>query len=646
MEKKQKAPSTWALYRSYNKEYKRHASQYRMAVMLLNFVLGAVLLGVCKWIAGQTMKHAGIPYIAHSTIYIMVRHPLAMLILLLDLGLFALVMYFQFLLTIAAVNRIKKETFSLGSAIADAADCIRRTGIQTIPFILIYVIIVMPFSAVVFTSQAFNKIVIPTFILDYIESKLYLAIPTLLVLLVILYFALRWIYALPLLVTRRNLSMHEAFQQSKQMTKGRKIRILWQLSWITVFTGIMIEIAGLCLYFVQKTIDTVATKWVQLIACSVIATIIDLTMIYFTIRLMVIMTLAITPEEICENTGVGNTRESTGHEETREGGAKEEPNASTSDKGMGTSALERHLGWITKIYPVVSKIAFLVYVIGLLAANSLFCYIYSVYSPLVISHRGVDGANGVQNTIAAMEATIASSHPDYVEMDIHETKDGEFIVYHDENLKALCGIDARPHDLTLAELTQITARENGFTATLDSFDDYLAAANAQDQKLLIEIKTTKYDSPDMVQRFVDQYGKDIIEHGHRIHSMDLSVVEELAGTDRLLEPVEPTTADGETLYVGCIVPYIMFYPETRAQAYTAETTTIDEKVIAQASEHQQEIYAWTVNDRDTADKMITLGVSGIITDYPSMVREETQLLGKSGFARLIYAKLIQYEETH
>ena len=41
--------------------------------------------------------------------------------------------------------------------------------------------------------------------------------------------------------------------------------------------------------------------------------------------------------------------------------------------------------------------------------------------PLTISHRGVDEENGVQNTIPALEAT-AKAKPDYVEMDIQETK--------------------------------------------------------------------------------------------------------------------------------------------------------------------------------------------------------------------------------
>ncbi|PEF14871.1 glycerophosphodiester phosphodiesterase, partial [Bacillus cereus] len=85
--------------------------------------------------------------------------------------------------------------------------------------------------------------------------------------------------------------------------------------------------------------------------------------------------------------------------------------------------------------------------------------------PLTISHRGVDEENGVQNTIPAMQAT-AKSKPDYVEIDIQETKDHQFVVFHDSTLKDLAGIDTPPQKLTLAELTNTVVSENGKKALI------------------------------------------------------------------------------------------------------------------------------------------------------------------------------------
>ena len=54
--------------------------------------------------------------------------------------------------------------------------------------------------------------------------------------------------------------------------------------------------------------------------------------------------------------------------------------------------------------------------------------------PVTISHRGVNGNNGVQNTLDSLIETNKAK-PDYVEMDIQETKDHQFIVMHDFNLR-------------------------------------------------------------------------------------------------------------------------------------------------------------------------------------------------------------------
>jgi len=65
--------------------------------------------------------------------------------------------------------------------------------------------------------------------------------------------------------------------------------------------------------------------------------------------------------------------------------------------------------------------------------------------PLTISHRGVSQGNGVQNTVESLEKT-ALLKPDYIEMDVQETKDGQFVMMHDANLKALAGVDAKPQE--------------------------------------------------------------------------------------------------------------------------------------------------------------------------------------------------------
>ncbi|WP_321537670.1 glycerophosphodiester phosphodiesterase family protein, partial [Streptococcus suis] len=123
-----------------------------------------------------------------------------------------------------------------------------------------------------------------------------------------------------------------------------------------------------------------------------------------------------------------------------------------------------------------------------------------------------DDENGVQNTLESLELT-AQLRPDFVEMDIQETKDGQFVVMHDTNLLALTGNTGGTHDYSLQELTSMTASENGQSAPVPSFDAYLDKADQLGQKLLVEIKETKQDSPDLAKNFVKKYGKRLLAKG-------------------------------------------------------------------------------------------------------------------------------------
>ena len=197
-------------------------------------------------------------------------------------------------------------------------------------------------------------------------------------------------------------------------------------------------------------------------------------------------------------------------------------------------------------------------------------------------------------------------------MDIQETKDHQFVVMHDINLKKLTGVNKTTHDLTLAELQDLYATENGHVASVASFDDYVAFANRHQQKLLIEIKVTSADSKEMIDNFITKYQSMILEYHHKIHSLDYDVVKELK-------------EKAPKLYVSYVLPYNLVFPQTPANAYTIEETTLTSNFIQQAHQEHKGVYAWTVNSRDGMDRMIALNVNGIVTDNLKMLKEEISI---------------------
>ncbi|EFO53524.1 glycerophosphoryl diester phosphodiesterase family protein [Streptococcus infantis SK1302] len=180
-------------------------------------------------------------------------------------------------------------------------------------------------------------------------------------------------------------------------------------------------------------------------------------------------------------------------------------------------------------------------------------------------------------------------------MDVQETKDGQFVMMHDANLKSLAGLNVTPQDLTLDELKQLDIYENGYHTKISSFDDYINRANDLHQKLLIEIKTSRKDSAQMMDHFLDQYGAKIKVYGHQMQSLDYHVIEKVTQYDKEIP-------------VYFILPYNSVFPRTNATGYTMEYSTLDEYFVTKLWNTEQKLYVWTINGSESFNKSLHLGV--------------------------------------
>jgi glycerophosphoryl diester phosphodiesterase len=85
--------------------------------------------------------------------------------------------------------------------------------------------------------------------------------------------------------------------------------------------------------------------------------------------------------------------------------------------------------------------------------------------PKIISHQGLP-VDGIKNTIPAFKAAVAAK-TDMIEMDVHETCDGHFIIYHNNVFKR----DTPPWgDLTYARILYLTGRDDRAPKLSDSLD--------------------------------------------------------------------------------------------------------------------------------------------------------------------------------
>ncbi|HFI0272034.1 TPA: glycerophosphodiester phosphodiesterase [Streptococcus suis] len=433
---------------------------------------------------------------------------------------------------------------------------IRHSSLPKIIFLLFYSVLLLPFLRRILNIYYFNKIVVPQFVLDYLSNTVWIGVLILVSLLLFFWLASRLMFALPKIYFEHR-SVKESIAFSWKHTNGTKqVNYLVRLVGLVTFPVIFFTGVALLLYFIQLLVEGFAPNLLYWLA--VVCYIVLKLTYYGVIALFMIGFISL-----------------------------------LTGKKLPIYRRKRLRHRLRLAILLVSSLVFGV-------QGALLLYYPFDTLPVTISHRGVDNGNAVQNSIEALEKT-SQLKPDYIEMDVQETKDGQFIVMHDTDLLALTGNAGGTHDYTLAELTAMTASENGMTAPLPSFDEYLEKADELGQKLLVEIKVTDADSPNLTRNFLKKYGQRLIAKGHQMHSLDYRTIIEIKQYN-------------EQLVSFFILPFNSIYPTTVADGYTMEYTSLDQNFMTKSWIRGKSVYAWTPNDEESMTKMLLLQVDGIITD--------------------------------
>ena len=539
---------------------------------LIFMLVDYIWLPLNSVIAGFLLSQTGYLFISYNNIFSIIKNaPIVSLGFVVLIAINLLVAYFQLsILFIGARHLLYHEKRTLieysRKVFRESLAFMKKLTISKALFIFLFVAMLFPFIRKIFKIYYFNKIVIPEFIQTYMEDKYWMWWVAIISLsLLFFYVSVRLMFALPK-VFYEKMSVKDSVLYSLEKTKNNFWFYAWHLFLIIVKTNLFFYLPLIPILSIQFIVDSITQKE------SLVLAIINFVLIknfhymaltYFLVKFSSFLTgeeLDIMPRREKDHIMRWGVMVC----------------ASTFFAIEGYNYLEA---------PVVNP-------------------------PLVISHRGVSNGNGVQNTIQSLEKT-AQLKPDLIEMDIQETKDGQFVMMHDANLRGLAGLNKTPQDLTLEELQQIDIHENGYTTKISSFDDYLNRANEFHQKLLIEIKTSHKDSPQMMDHFLEKYAAKIKVYGHQMQSLDYHVVEKVTQYDK-------------DIPIYFILPYNSVFPRTNATGYTMEYSTLDEYFVTKLWNTEQKLYVWTINSSESFDKSFRLGVNGMITDNLQMIKDELE----------------------
>lgn len=548
---------------------------FRDVVLMHGFIL-FICLPLLGSMTRLILQRGSIDYLSTDNIPTLIsQHPGVFFSLIAVLLLILLLVYFEFTFLLMSVYFIKKqEPISLKQLLQLTIRQIKKVRPMIFLFFLAYFFLILPISGLSFNSDLLSKIKIPAFIMDFIFTNRWIIVSSFLLVYVFLgYIGIRLIFALPEMILRDR-PFREAIRESWRLTKARFFAISGQFLVISGTILLISTISYLAILSGQIFVEEYFSDY------SLISAVFAMTLLQGVLLFNIVMSTVGIFYVIVDFMD-------------DEGFLPDIPSWFSSHE-------------VPKKHTALKNTAFTLFAVffgvGVCIYNMNYLTSASETKPLTISHRGVSLGNSAQNTIAALEKTSKDYHPDYVEMDIQETKDGQFVVMHDFNLRNLTGVNKAPQDLTLAELEKLTVTENGAKEPLVSFDTYLKRANELNQKLLIEIKTTRKDSDNLVKNFVKKYEETILIHGHILQSLTYQTVSDLK-------------AENPNFYVGYILPFnLVGPPVTPADFLTMEYSTINRNFIDSAHQDGKKVYVWTPNDSDDMSRMMFYGVDGIITD--------------------------------
>ncbi|MGO3005509.1 MAG: glycerophosphoryl diester phosphodiesterase membrane domain-containing protein [Lactococcus cremoris] len=558
---RKKANRPFGLIFKYLREFSKFWFEYISVFIGTTLAITFVIIPLLESISGLIMRLSGIPYVSYNNLGNLIQnHFLGVLGLLIILFLLIFLVYVQFIVQFKGIRLIQSRSLTLKNLFKEVVSSAKKVKIQQLGFFLFYFLLIIPFGRYVFSTPLLSKIKIPVFTLEFFLKSWQNMLILVLFYAITFWISTRLILTLPLMILKGQplkLAIKESLKRTKGVRKFFRLSVYFGL--IGLFSIIMQGLLFMGGYFAQDYLDK--TSFALIGAVSILDLIWLGSLIISTLSLMMLFSYLINEAQM-ESFEVPKI----------------------APKGR------------MKYKVIFSSLTILLF--ALVSWTYVEKFMDTV--PLTISHRGVDEENGVQNTIPALEAT-AKAKPDYVEIDIQETKDHQFVVFHDPTLKDLAGIDSPPQKLTLAELTDTVVSENGKKALIPSFDDYLSAAEKINQKLLVEIKVSPLDSPKMVENFSKRYGARLLKDKAMIHSLDYNAL-------LIEQKINPK------IKVSFILPFNLLFPQTKMSAYTMEATTLTSSFVDKAQAKHQMVFAWTVNDETDMREQMFNGVNGIITD--------------------------------
>lgn len=233
--------------------------------------------------------------------------------------------------------------------------------------------------------------------------------------------------------------------------------------------------------------------------------------------------------------------------------------------------------------------------------------------PLAFAHRG-GAIDAPENTMEAFANAIALGYR-YVETDVHATRDGVIVAFHDDDLQRVSTLSGRIASLPWTDVQRATVGDNG---TIPQLEDLLGTwpdvrvnidckSDGAVDGLIAAIRRT--NSIDRV--CLASFNERRIRHLRAALGPQLCSALSMRGVAALRAGLPSTAA-------ACAQ-----VPVTHGRL-----TVVDQRFLARAARRGIAVHVWTVDDENEMSRLLDLGVGGLMTDRPATLKSVLEARGQ------------------
>lgn len=234
-------------------------------------------------------------------------------------------------------------------------------------------------------------------------------------------------------------------------------------------------------------------------------------------------------------------------------------------------------------------------------------------TPRVLAHRGYIPAHSVdleENTFAALAAAHGVGAI-YLESDCHLTRDGEVVLFHDDDLQRVTGDPRKIADVTVRELERLMEDLGGLVTlrqALDAFPDsrFNLDVKAPGAATAVGRAIAPHADRVLVTSFSDEWRNIALEAaraagGHPATS---------AGTRTIAQILAAALTGSNAMMQRAVNGVDAVQIPERHKGMRILTR----RLIRALHRHDVEVHVWTVNDPADMRRLLAMGVDGLVTD--------------------------------